>query len=91
MLLADQNKIYLALGVHNHQPIGNWDWVIEDSFQHSYLPFIDVLERHPGVHVTIHYAGHLLAWLADHLDGQPINRAVVTSWERLIVGRWTGR
>lgn len=66
MLLADQNKIYLALGVHNHQPIGNWDWVIEDSFQHSYLPFIDVLERHPGVHVTLHYAGHLLAWLAEH-------------------------
>jgi alpha-amylase len=66
MLLADHNKINLALGVHNHQPIGNWDWVIEDSFQHSYLPFIDVLERHPGVHVTIHYAGHLLAWLAEH-------------------------
>jgi 4-alpha-glucanotransferase len=66
MLLADQNKIHLALGVHNHQPIGNWDWVIEDSYQHSYLPFIDVLERHPRVHVTIHYAGHLLAWLAEH-------------------------
>lgn len=66
MLLADQNKIHLALGVHNHQPIGNWDWVIEDSYQHSYMPFIDVLERHPGVHVTIHYAGHLLAWLAVH-------------------------
>lgn len=66
MLLADHNKIHLALGVHNHQPIGNWDWVIEDSYQHSYMPFIDVLERHPGVHVTIHYAGHLLAWLAEH-------------------------
>lgn len=66
MLLADQNKIHLALGVHNHQPIGNWDWVIEDSYQHSYLPFVDVLERHPGVHVTFHYAGHLLAWLAEH-------------------------
>jgi alpha-amylase len=66
MLLGDQNKIHFALGVHNHQPIGNWDHVIEDGYQHSYLPFIDVLERHPHVHVTAHYAGHLLLWLAEH-------------------------
>ena len=66
MLLGDQNKIHFALGVHNHQPIGNWDRVIEDGYQHSYLPFIDVLERHPHVAVTAHYSGHLLLWLADH-------------------------
>lgn len=66
MLLGDPNKIYFALGVHNHQPIGNWDRTIEDGYQHSYLPFIDVLERHPGVHVTAHYAGHLLLWLSEH-------------------------
>ncbi|MDB5098792.1 MAG: alpha-amylase [Cyanobacteria bacterium RYN_339] len=66
MLLADQDKIHLALGLHNHQPVGNWDRVIEDSYQHSYMPFIDVLERHPAIHLSIHYAGHLLAWLAQH-------------------------
>lgn len=66
MLLADQDKIHLVLGLHNHQPIGNWDRVIEDGYQHSYLPFIDVLERHPGIRVSIHYAGHLLGWLSEH-------------------------
>ncbi|HEY9722106.1 MAG TPA: alpha-amylase/4-alpha-glucanotransferase domain-containing protein [Oscillatoriaceae cyanobacterium] len=66
MLLADQNRIQFAMGVHNHQPVGNWDRVIEDGYQHSYLPFIDVLERHPGVQMSIHYAGHLLAWLGRH-------------------------
>jgi alpha-amylase/alpha-mannosidase (GH57 family) len=65
MLLASQNKIQFALGVHNHQPIGNSERVMEDSYQHSYLPFIDVLERHPVVRATIHYAGHLLHWLAE--------------------------
>lgn len=66
MLLADQDKIHLALGLHNHQPMGNWDRVIEDAYQHSYLPFIDVLERHPTIRLTSHYAGHLLTWLAAH-------------------------
>jgi hypothetical protein len=66
MLLADQDKIHLALGLHNHQPIGNWDRVIEDGYQNSYLPFIDVLERHPRIRVSIHYAGHLLTWLGEH-------------------------
>jgi alpha-amylase len=65
MLLADHDKIHLALGLHNHQPIGNWDHVIEDAYQHSYLPFIDVLERHPAIRLTIHYDGHLLTWLED--------------------------
>ena len=63
MLLADHDKIHLALGLHNHQPVGNWDHVIEDAYQHSYLPFIDVLERHPAIRLTIHYDGHLLTWL----------------------------
>lgn len=66
MLLADHDKIHLALGLHNHQPVGNWDHVIEDAYQHSYLPFIDVLERHPAIRLTIHYDGHLLTWLAEH-------------------------
>lgn len=64
MLLSDQNRIHLALGVHNHQPIGNWDRVVEDAFQQAYLPFVDVLERHPRIKMTLHYSGHLLAWLA---------------------------
>ena len=80
MLLADQDKIHLALGLHNHQPIGNWDRVIEDAYQHSYLPFIDVLERHPAIRLSIHYAGHLLTWLEERhpeLLSEAMERKVV--------------
>ncbi|MEB3198514.1 MAG: alpha-amylase/4-alpha-glucanotransferase domain-containing protein [Candidatus Sericytochromatia bacterium] len=66
MLLADQTKIHLALGLYNHQPVGNWDYVVEDAYQHSYLPFLDVLERHEAIRFTLHYDGHLLNWLTTH-------------------------
>lgn len=66
MLLSDQPKINLAFGVHNHQPFGNWDWVIEEAFEHAYRPFLAAVERHPSICVTIHYTGYLLEWLIRH-------------------------
>ncbi|HEY9766128.1 MAG TPA: alpha-amylase/4-alpha-glucanotransferase domain-containing protein, partial [Chroococcales cyanobacterium] len=66
MLLAEQPKISLALGLHNHQPVGNWDWVIEDAYQHAYAPFMDCLSAHPGVAVSVHFTGFLLEWIAEH-------------------------
>lgn len=87
MLLADQDKIHLALGLHNHQPIGNWDHVIEDAYQHSYLPFIDVLERHPAIRLTIHYDGHLLTWLAaQHPEFLKRLRLLVARGQMEVVG-----
>jgi len=32
-------------------------------FEHAYLPFVDALEKHPGVRVSLHYSGPLLEWL----------------------------
>lgn len=66
MLLSDQPAINFALGVHNHQPFGNWDWVIEEAYAHAYRPFLETVERHPGVRVTLHYTGFLLEWLLEH-------------------------
>lgn len=57
--------INLLLGVHNHQPVDNWDHVIEDAYQKCYKPFLDVLEAHPGVKMATHYTGYLLDWLVD--------------------------
>ncbi len=56
-------RIALALTIHNHQPVGNFGWVIADTYDHAYLPLIEALERHPGVRVALHYTGPLLAWL----------------------------
>ncbi len=59
-------KVKFIFGIHNHQPVGNFDFVFEDAFQQSYLPFLKVLERHPKVRIAIHFTGILLDWLEIH-------------------------
>ncbi len=56
-------KIYLALALHNHQPVGNFDFVFEEAYNKSYLPMLEALERHPGVRLAMHNTGPLLDWL----------------------------
>ena len=56
-------RISLALAIHNHQPVGNFGWVIAETYDHAYLPMVDALERHPGIRLALHYTGPLLAWL----------------------------
>jgi len=56
-------RIGLALTLHNHQPVGNFGWVIAETYDRAYLPMLAGLERHAGVRVALHYTGPLLAWL----------------------------
>ncbi len=57
------NKVSLVLIIHSHQPVGNFDHVIEEAYQKSYAPFVRVLEEHPAIRVCLHYSGILLEWL----------------------------
>jgi hypothetical protein len=59
-------NFHLALLIHAHQPCGNFEHVLEKSYDTSYLPFIEHLEQHPGVHVGLHYSGPLLTWIEEH-------------------------
>jgi len=52
-------KVQFIFAVHNHQPVGNFQFVAEDAYQKSYLPFINVLERHQSIKVALHYTGTL--------------------------------
>ena len=65
-------RMSLALVLHNHQPVGNFGWVIADAYEHAYQPLVAALERHPHVRLGLHYSGPLLDWLAaerpDFLD-----------------------
>ncbi len=56
-------RISLALAIHNHQPVGNFDWVLAEVYDQAYRPMLDALERHPGVRLSLHYTGPLLEWL----------------------------
>lgn len=57
------SRVHLLLLIHGHQPVGNFEHVFESSYQHSYLPFVELLERHPAVRLSLHYSGILLEWL----------------------------
>lgn len=59
-------SVNLLFGIHCHQPVGNFDFVFEDVTEKSYRPFLEVLERHPAVRITIHFTGGLLEWLEAH-------------------------
>ena len=58
-------KFNLVLLIHAHQPVGNFDEVMQHTYARSYLPFVDCLARHPLVRMGLHYSGSLLEWLAE--------------------------
>jgi hypothetical protein len=67
------NSIRLVLTLHNHQPIGNFDDVIEQAYQASYKPFLDVFAEYPAeLKIALHTSGSLMEWLAakhpEYLD-----------------------
>lgn len=59
-------RIYLALAIHNHQPVGNFDYIFEQAYREAYEPMVAALERHPHVRLALHYTGPLRDWLAAH-------------------------
>lgn len=58
--------ISLLLGVHAHQPVGNFPAVLEEAHQRCYRPFLHVLHRHPDFRFAAHFSGWLLDWLLEH-------------------------
>src|SRR5262245_59851196 len=61
--------IYLLYVFHKHQPVGQFDYVNEHITNVSYLPLIELLERHPRIKIGMHYSGPLLEWLKhNHAD-----------------------
>ena len=59
-------QMRLIFGCHSHQPVGNFDHVFAEAYEKAYKPFVDVLERHPDIHVTQHFTGPLLDWFLEH-------------------------
>lgn len=56
-------KFQLTLLIHAHQPVGNFDDVIERAYSQCYLPFLDVLAAHPSICLGMHFSGSLLEWI----------------------------
>ncbi len=56
----------LIFAIHCHQPFGQLEDVLEQAIEQAYIPFLDVLERHPTVEINAHYSGTLLELLDAH-------------------------
>ncbi len=59
-------KVKFCFGIHNHQPVGNFGWVIEDAYQKSYFPFLQMLERFPAIRISLHFTGILYDWIKQY-------------------------
>jgi alpha-amylase len=83
-------RISLALAIHNHQPVGNFDWVVADVHDRAYQPMLAALERHPGVSIALHYSGPLLEWLRSERPAFIVRlRALVERGQvELLGGGW---
>ena len=64
--IEQMTTIALLLGVHAHQPVGNFDSVLEDAHRRCYRPFIETLHRYPDFKFTVHFSGWLLDYLFAH-------------------------
>lgn len=53
------SKVYFLLCIHNHQPVGNFENVIEEAYQKAYKPFVDVMLKYPWFKFTLHCSGIL--------------------------------
>lgn len=56
--------LYLLLGIHHHQPVGNFDHVLAEAFKNCYWPFLKILDAHPDIKLSLHHSGPLLDWAA---------------------------
>jgi len=55
-------RFKLAIGIHNHQPVGNFQAVFEEAHQKAYLPFLTLLREYPAIRLSLHQSGILWRW-----------------------------
>ncbi len=54
------------LCLHNHQPVGNVDHVLERGYTDAYNKTIDILMNYPEFKFSVHHSGPLLEWIERH-------------------------
>ena len=57
--------VTLLLGVHAHQPVGNFPEVMADAHLRCYKPFLQTLYAYPDFRFAAHFSGWLLDWLRE--------------------------
>jgi len=74
------NKLKFLFGIHNHQPLGNFDHVFEELYGQCYRPYFEVLQQFSKLKTTAHFSGCLLEWLkANRPEYLDVIRGLVQS------------
>ena len=60
------SPLLFAFGVHIHQPVGNFDHVIDEHVREAYAPFLERLAAAGLLPISLHVSGPLLEWLEEH-------------------------
>jgi len=58
-------KFKLAIGIHNHQPIGNFDSVFEQAHKLAYKPFLELFDQFDKLRMSLHQSGILWVWQGE--------------------------
>ncbi len=82
----DTDKIYFLFGVHNHQPVGNFEHVFEEAYRKAYRPFLEAVAQRPWFRFCLHNSGCLWEWLEEHhpeyldLVKEMVDRGQIELW-----------
>jgi alpha-amylase len=60
------SKFKLAIALHNHQPVGNFDFVFDDAHQKAYSPMLELFSNYPSLKFSLHQSGILWEWQKKH-------------------------
>jgi alpha-amylase len=81
------SKLHLSLLIHAHQPVGNFDDVLERAYAQAYLPFVQLLGQYPHIRLGLHYSGCLLEWIEKrHPEFFDLLRSLVARRQVELVG-----
>ncbi len=59
------NKVYFAIGLHFHQPVGNFGDILERAYSNCYKPFFETFEKFPDLKINCHFSGNLLDFFEE--------------------------
>jgi len=60
------NTTKLLFGIHMHQPVDNFDWVIQHGVEVCYGPFFEVMSKYPEFRFSVHCSGWLMEQIQEH-------------------------
>src|SRR5947207_15399824 len=63
------DRLAFCFGIHNHQPIGNFDHVLVEATERAYRPFLERLHARSEIRLVVHSASSLLDRLRERAPG----------------------